>query len=168
MRELQARTGFAPRTVQVELKRLTEAGILERDVSGNRTYYRVNRQCPILPELRSIFAKTVGLADVLRRVLEPLQDRISAAFVYGSFAKGTATADSDVDLIVIGTLGFAQVVELLGIAQDELGREINPTVYPVEEARRKLASSDHFLVSVLREPKIYLIGGENELAGLAG
>jgi predicted nucleotidyltransferase len=167
LRKLEAKTGFAPRTVQLELNRLARAGILKRTDSGNRAYYRINDDCPIIPELRSIFIKTVGVADVLRRALEPHAKRIEIALIYGSFAAGAIGPDSDVDMLVVGDTGFGDVVRALQPAQDELNREVNPTVYPPEEIRRRILEKDHFVTSVMEGSKILLVGSEDELRRLA-
>lgn len=167
LRKLEAKTGFAPRTIQLELNRLTRAGILNRTDSGNRAYYRINEGCPIIPELRSIFVKTVGVADVLRRALEPDRDRILAAFIYGSFASGEISPDSDVDVMLIGDIAFGEVVTRFRDPQAELGREVNPSVFDPEEFKRRIASRDHFTTAVMQGPKIFLLGGDDELRRLA-
>ena len=124
-------------------------------------------QCPVYPELAGLMRKTSGLGDVLRAALAGLEGRIQVAFVYGSQAKHEAGPDSDVDLMVIGEVGFAEVVSALAQAQDTLGREINPTVYSAGEFRGKAASGHPFVRSVLKDPKIFLIGDADELGKLA-
>lgn len=167
LRKLEAKTGFAPRTIQLELNRLTRAGILNRTDSGNRAYYRINEGCPIIPELRSIFVKTVGVADVLRRALEPDRERVLAAFIYGSFASGEISPDSDVDVMLIGDIDFGEVVKRFRDPQAELGREVNPSVFDPEEFKRRIATRDHFTTAVMQGPKIFLLGGDDELRRLA-
>jgi len=167
LREMQARTGLAPRTVQIELSRLARAAILEKQISGNRTYYRVNERCRIVPELRSMFIKTVGVADVLRRALEPVRDEVLVAFIFGSFATGAVTSESDVDVMVIGDVSFGEVVSALKTTQEQISREINPIVFPPEEVRTRAAGEDHLLSAVLSEPKLFLIGDEDGLRELA-
>jgi predicted nucleotidyltransferase len=103
------------------------------------------------------------VADVLRTTLKGLADRIQVALIHGSVAKGTARADSDVDVLLVGAVSFAEVVAALKDAQIQLNRDVNPSVYPVKEYRRKLQEGHHFLTAVLRGPKIFLIGGEDEL-----
>jgi predicted nucleotidyltransferase len=110
--------------------------------------------------------KTTGAADVLREALAPLADRIVAAFVFGSAARGELRSDSDVDLLVVGDAPFAEVAEALAEAQERLGRDVSPTVYPVEEFRSKVSDGHHFLTSVLREPHLFIMGGADELDGL--
>ncbi len=167
LRDIVRQTGSALSTVRRELTGLSEAEIVTKIRDGNRTYYQANTNCPVYAELAGLLRKTTGLTGVLKKALETLSDKIVSAFIYGSFAKGSATADSDVDLMVVGMCTFGQVVEVLHKAQGDIGREINPTVYPVEEFKQKLAEQHHFLNSVMRDEKIFLIGDEDELARLA-
>jgi DNA-binding transcriptional ArsR family regulator len=167
LREIARRTGGAVGTVRRELKGLADCGIVTESRDGNRTYYQANTQCPIYPELAGLIRKTSGLADVLRAALVELGERIEVAFVYGSQATQKAGPGSDVDLMVIGDVGFAELVSTLAQAQNALGREINPTVYSAAEFRRKTASGHHFVQSVLKTPKIFLIGDAHEFGRLA-
>lgn len=105
--------------------------------------------------------KTAGVSDVLREALNALEDRITTAFIYGSFAKGMERADSDVDVLVVGDVPFSEVVDALASAQESLGREVNPSVYPVEEFMTKVSEGHHFVTSLARESKIFLIGDED-------
>ncbi len=163
VREVAARTGVSPRGAQVELARLAHAGVLVREVSGRQVYYEINEQCPIVGELRAILIKTAGVADVVRDRLRPLAGSILYAFIYGSFARGDQKRSSDVDVMVIGSVGFDEVVTALTPAQDTLGREVNPTVFSSEEFQRRCADRDHFITSVMRNPRLMLLGDENEL-----
>jgi predicted nucleotidyltransferase len=149
-----------------ELQRLTAAGILLREAHGRQVYYRANKACPIYTDLQGLLLKTVGLADVLRAALAPLAEKIEVAFVYGSMAKGTAQAGSDVDVMVIGAASFAEVVAALNATQDTLRREVNPSSYPPEEVRSKFLAGHHFLKAVLSEPKLFLIGDEDDFRRL--
>jgi predicted nucleotidyltransferase len=167
LREVVRRADCAVGTVRRELKGLVDCGIAVESRDGNRTYYQANSQCPVYPELAGLIRKTSGLADVLRAALAGLGEHIKVAFVYGSEARHDAGPSSDVDLMVIGEIGFADVVSALAQAQDALGREINPTVYSPEEFARKASSDHHFVRSVLKDRKIFLIGDANELGKLA-
>ena len=167
LRDIERRTGLAIGTVRRELTGLAGAEIITKSKDGNRTYYQANTDCPFFPELSGLLRKTAGLADVLSEALRSLSKKIKVAFVYGSFAANSAKAASDVDLIVIGKCTFAEVVEALMPGQAKLGREVNPSVYPVEEFQKKIAAEHHFLKTVLGEKKIFLIGDEDELARLA-
>jgi len=167
LRDIERRTGLAIGTVRRELIGLANAEIITKSKDGNRTYYRANTNCPFLPELSGLLRKTAGLADVLSEALEPLAKKIEVAFIYGSMATGSAKSQSDIDLIVIGECSFGEVVEALMPGQEKLGREVNPSVYPIEEFQKKIEAEHHFLKTVLRESKVFLIGDEDELARLA-
>ena len=119
------------------------------------------------PELKSLIMKTAGMGDALRMAVMPLAERIRVAFIYGSVARGGERRESDVDLFVVGDVTLAEVVKTLSPIQLTLNREINPTVYPVEEFRTKRAAGHHFITSVLEGAKVFLIGGEDDLARLA-
>jgi predicted nucleotidyltransferase len=150
-----------------ELVRLVRLAIVKRQVEGRQKYFQANPDCPAYAELRGLATKSFGLADVLRESLRPLADQIDAAFVYGSQASGKASASSDVDVMVIGKASFGDVVAALAAGQDRLGREVNPTVYSREEFRRKVAAKHHFVAAVSDDPKVFLVGDERVLAGLA-
>lgn len=153
--------------VQRELKELTEAGIIQRQVRGRQVYYQANSRCPIYAELRGIVLKTTGVGDVLRGHLALLADRVRVALVYGSVARGEEKEGSDIDLMVIGAASFGDVVAALGPAEKILGREINPTVYSDNEFRNKVVAKHHFVTAVLKGPKLFVIGEQRELTRLA-
>lgn len=163
-REIARRTGLPSGTLTRELTRLAQVGLLRREKRGNQLLYSAERSCPVFEELASILRKTSGVAEVLAAALAPARDRVRTAFIYGSLARGQERAGSDVDLIVIGDLGFAEAVELLHASQGTLGREINPKVYSLKQWTAKRAVPDTFLRDVLAKPKIFVIGAEDELA----
>jgi predicted nucleotidyltransferase len=155
-------------TVQRELLQLWKAGIITRTMDGIQTYYQANPECPIYGELRSLVLKTFGVAEALRAALQPLQSGIEVAFIYGSVATGSETAASDIDVMVVGSrVSLDDVVLAFAGTQRDLGREVNPSVYRSEEFCRKLAEGRHFLTSVVAGSKVFLIGDDSELAGLA-
>ena len=162
--ELARRMGVPSSSLQRELQDLTEAGILKTRRQGRMAYYQANADSPLFPELRGLFLKTAGLVDVLADVLEPLSDKLRAAFVYGSIASGNEQSDSDIDLMVLGTVSPAELALPLRHARDLLGREINPTVYSPAEFDKKRAANDHFLSHVLDNPKLFVVGNMNDLA----
>lgn len=166
-REIARRTGLPAGTVTRELTKLAEVGLLHREKRGNQQAYRANTACPVFTELASILRKTSGLADVLADALAPVAHQMQAAFVFGSVAQGRETAGSDIDLMLIGDLDFAQAVAQLYPAQQALGREINPKIFSALEFAAK-ASTEPFLRDVLAKPKIHLIGNDHDLAELAG
>jgi predicted nucleotidyltransferase len=153
-------------TVQRELKNLTDAGIITREVQGRQVYYRANEKCPLFNELKSIVRKTFGIADVIRQSLETVADKIRVAFIFGSIASGTEQRTSDIDVMVIGETTFDEVVSAISQAEETIQREINSVVYPVAEFRKKIRSNHHFLKTVLEGETIFLIGDDGELARL--
>ena len=166
LRQLVRAVGAGHGALQRELKHLTDMGLIVRTVQGNQVLYRANSQSPIFSEIKSLISKTVGIRDVIRSALASLGSEIQIAFVYGSVARQRERASSDVDLMVVGNAPFSDVVSALGPAQKALGREINPTVFPVSEFRSKLAAGNHFLRSVMKEKRLIVLGNENELAEL--
>jgi len=167
LRQLVRVAGGGTGAVQRELKTLSDSGIIRRIEMGRQVYYQANPQCPVFPELKSLIMKTAGMGDTLRVALSPMVERVKAAFIYGSMARGDENRKSDVDVFIIGDVTLAEVVEALSPAQQALNREINPTVYPVAEFRKKKISGQYFIRSVLEEKKLFLIGGEDDLARLA-
>lgn len=165
-REIARRTGLPAGTLTRELKRLASVGLLTQEKRGNQTLYSANQSSPIFSELAGILRKTSGLADVVSEALASLSDGIDVAFIFGSIARGAETAGSDVDTLIIGSVDFGGVVETLYPAQQQLSREINPKVFSVREWRGKVKDKDPFVTDVLAKPKIFLVGGERELAEL--
>lgn len=166
--EITQAVGARVSAVQRELRNLQAVGLVESRRRGNRLYYQANQQSPLFPELHGLMLKTSGLADVVQALLEPLADRISVAFVYGSVAAGTARAESDIDLCLIGELTLGDLAPRLAEARAVLGREVNPVTFQPEEWRRSLKQGDHFATTISAEPKIFLIGGEYDLGRLGG
>ena len=162
-RELARMLGLNHTAVARELRNLADAGIARRRRSGNRVYYCADERCAIYPELRGLMLKTAGLADVLRAGLAELAPRISGAYVFGSLADGSATAHSDIDLMIVGETTLAEVVGALGAAEQALGREVNATVYPVAEYQDKLALGRGFIHRVHNGKLIMLLGALDEL-----
>lgn len=166
VREIARLTGTTAGTLNKELTKLHSAGLLERERVGNQVRYSANRASPIHAELAGILRKTIGLADVLADSLAPSAPAVSAAFVFGSMARGSAAAGSDVDVMLIGALTFGDAVKLFYPAQSMVGREINPMVFSVDEWRGRLKAKDPFIREVLAQPKIFLIGNDDELEKL--
>jgi predicted nucleotidyltransferase len=166
LRQIVRMAGGGQGAIQRELKRWVEAGILTQTRKGNQLHYQANKAMPIFPELKALTLKTCGVVVPLREALAALASQIVLAFVHGSMASGTEKANSDLDLIVVGDVSFSNVVEALQGAQQRIGREINPSVYQVEEFKKKLREGHHFLNAVLAGSKIFLIGDEDELGRL--
>jgi len=167
VRQLVRAVGAGHGALQRELKYLTEMGLVLRRTQGNQVLYQANSQSPIFSEIKGLITKTVGIHDVIRSALASLGPEIQIAFVYGSVARQKERANSDVDLMILGDASFSEVVSALGPAQKALGREINPTVFPASEFRSKLAARNHFLRSVMKEKRLFVLGTENDLTKLA-
>ncbi|OGA47807.1 MAG: hypothetical protein A3G24_14475 [Betaproteobacteria bacterium RIFCSPLOWO2_12_FULL_62_13] len=166
VREIARITHKAPGTLLRELSALSEAGLLKWRRVGNQVHYQADPSCPIYEELRGILKKTSGVADVLREALAPLTPRIKVAFVYGSIASGEERTLSDVDVMIVGKVTFAEAILVFSSAEETLRREVNPHVYWPAEFRRKIAGQEPFLQRVVAGPKIYLIGNTDDLGKL--
>lgn len=163
--EMIALAGSGTGAVQRELARLAAAGLVTVSRVGNQKHYQANPEAPVYEELRGLVLKTSGLADVLRVALAPLAAQISAAFVYGSVAKRQDTAASDIDLMIVSdSLTYADLFAAVEKAAAQLGRPINPTVYPRQELARRIEQDNAFVKRVLAQPKLWLIGEDNDLA----
>ena len=150
--------------VERELARLEHSGLVAVQWIGNQKHYRANRESPIYDELHGIVLKTVGLTEPLRQSLAPYADKIKAAFVYGSVAKGSDTARSDVDLMVIGTdLTYTDLYEGLQKAEGILRRPVHPTFLSFEDWRRKVSIKDSVIAKIDVQPKLFVLGTEADL-----
>lgn len=163
VRELARLTNTSAGTLHKELSKLSDAGILQSKKVGNQQHYSANLQCPIFEELASIFRKTSGLADVIADALSSVKSQIQLAMVFGSVARGEEQANSDIDVMVIGDIGFGDVVSLLHESQATLRREINPVVYSMDSFKNRVEKSDSFIKEILNKPKLFIIGSEHEL-----
>lgn len=161
--ELLRLTGTGRGALQRELEKLVSADLVTVTPVGNQKHYQANAAAPIFAELRGIVMKTLGLADVLRTALNAVADRIELAFVFGSVAKGTDTATSDIDLMVVTeTLTYADLFEGLAAAEQVLGRKVNPTLYTSAALAEKVRTENNFVLRVLSQPKIFLIKGAED------
>lgn len=168
VRQLTNIVGEDSTNVSRELARLEKTGILVSTTEGKQKYYQANRQSPLFNELHGLIVKTAGVVDVLRSALAPAMERIKVAFIFGSIASGSERRRSDIDMMVVGRISFEDIVTLLRGAEEKLGREVNPVVYPVSEFKQKIQENHHFLKTVLEGEKIFLIGDEGELTKLVG
>lgn len=163
--ELIKTTGAGSGAVQREIARLAGSGLLSVEQAGNQKRYRANPDAPIHDELVAIVRKTFGLAMPLRDALAPLSDRVHAAFVYGSMAKGSDTAGSDIDLMIVSdTLAYPDVMAALHPLIERIGREVNPTLYTQAELHKRIDAGNSFTARVLAQPRIWLIGSDDDLA----
>lgn len=166
LREIGRLTRVPAGSLHRELRSLAETGLLVRGASGNHVRYQANRACPVYEELAGIFRKTAGLADILRDALAPLGAAVRVAFVFGSLAQGKERATSDVDVMVVGSASFSQVVEALAPTRERLHREVNPVAMSAEVFRAKYKTRDRFVSRIMREPKIFVMGDAGELGKL--
>lgn len=163
--ELRRLTGLGSASLQRELNRLATAGLVLSERVGNLRRFRANPQSPVYSELIALTRKTLGAEPLLREALQPLAPDLQAAWIYGSIAKQTDTAHSDIDVMLISNnQSLSKVLELLVPLEVQLGRKINPTSYTPEEFQRRRAEADSFVNRVLAQPVIPLIGEAPEPA----
>jgi uncharacterized protein len=164
LRAMERQAGLSHSTIRQDLQKLVKLDLVTTRRDGNRLYYRANTDHPLYPEIRRLVLKTSGLVEILKRILS--REDIKLAFIFGSLASSKERAASDVDLMVIGSVGFRTLTSKLIEASDQIGREINPHPFTVDEFRRRKGKSDHFLSNVLESPKLFIIGTENDLAAM--
>ena len=161
--ELLRLTGSGKGALQRELGRLVKAGLVTVRSVGNQKHYQANPEAPIFEELRGIAMKTFGIGDVLRSALRPLAKKIRTAFIYGSVARRADTTRSDIDLLVVSdSLGYQDLIKALQAAERGLGRKISPTLYSSVELAKKRSGKNAFVLRVLEQPKIFLIGSDRD------
>jgi predicted nucleotidyltransferase len=163
--ELRRLSGLGSASLQRELNKLAKAGLVNSERVGNLRRFKANPQSPVYNELVGLTRKLLGVEPMLREALRPLIPNLQAAWVYGSVAKGTDTARSDIDLMLIAkNLRLAKVLELLVPLEAQLGRKINPTCYTPAEFKRRRAEPDSFVNRVLAQPILELAGNAHEPA----
>lgn len=166
VRELERMTGISAGSLHRELKAMAAAGLLLREKVGNQVFYQADSRCPIYAELTAIFRKTIGLASLLSDALSGLAGKIDMAFVFGSMASGTQKSASDVDVCVVGDISMLDVVKALSPVQTTLGREINPVVMTAEKFAQQSGKRDRFVMRLRTEPKIFVLGHDDDFAKL--
>ncbi len=166
VRELARVAQTSPGSLHRDLRALADLGLLIRQDVGRQVTYQANAQSPVFSDLAGLLRKTAGLADVLREALAPLGERVQLAFVYGSMADGTDRPGSDVDVMVLGDAGFADVTLALTDTAQALGREVNPTPMSPADFARRWADGDGFARSVATGARIWIKGGEDDFAEL--
>lgn len=151
-------------TVHRELSRLLACGLVNAGLIGNQKHFQANRAAPIFEELHGIVRKTFGVVDVLRARLEPVAAAIQVAFIYGSVAKGSDHAGSDIDVMIVSEkLAYPDLLAALDLTQTPVGREVNPAIYRRVEFEKKASEEGGFLSRVLEGPKLFLIGAEHDI-----
>ena len=167
VRELERMTGVSAGSLHRELRAMAESGLLVREKVGNQVFYQANPECSIYEELAAIFRKTIGLTSLLQDALSDFGERIHAAFVFGSMASGRQSADSDLDVCVLGDVSLLEVVKALSAVRETVRREVNPVVMTTTRFSTLAAKGDRFATRVLGEPKLFVKANEDELAELA-
>jgi len=166
--ELASFAGKTPSSLQRELKALAASGILRTKRDGNRLYFQAETNSPIYEPLCQLIEQTLGVTAGLTEALQPLAGKIDIALIYGSVARSEDRALSDVDLIVVGQIGLADLSKILRPLEKRFGREFNATCYSTQEFREKLSGGNHFLNSVLKDDMTFLVGGMDELDEIVG
>jgi predicted nucleotidyltransferase len=168
MSELAVRLKKSPFSLQRELKQLVRSGILQQRREGKRIYFRAESRLLFFAELRSLIEKTTGVVPAVTEALRKLGGNVRIAFIYGSVAAGEEKALNDIDLCVIGSVGLSGLAPVLRRLEQRFRREINASTYTPREFASKLRSGDHFLSSILKRDKMFVIGDEHELERIAG
>jgi predicted nucleotidyltransferase len=162
--ELIRLAGAGTGAVHRLLTKLAATGLLRVETVGKQKFYQANERAPVYAELVGLVRKTVGLAGPLQAALAPLAGRITAAFIYGSVAKGADRAASDIDLMVIADdLDYATLTAALAAAEECLARPVNPNLMTRAEWRRKRAEADSFAARIAAQPKLFVLGAEDAL-----
>ncbi len=165
LNELRRLTGLGSASLQRELNRLATAGLVDAQAVGNQRRFQANAQSPVYAELVALTRKTLGTVPVLQDALQPLRPKLVSAWVYGSVAKQTDTAHSDIDVMLVGNdLLLSQVLAALEPAEAQLGRKINPNCYSPQEFERRRLEPDSFVNRVLSQPTLPLVGDAHEPA----
>lgn len=153
-------------SVSRELEKLSASGLLTKNQQGNQIHYQANIKNPIYTELVNIIKKTFGVTDSIRVALLPVFEKIQQAFIYGSLAKGTEHANSDIDLMLIADeLSYAELMALLTPLEVELGRSINPTLLSPQELSERIVAKQSFITRVMAQPKLWIKGGAHGSTG---
>jgi len=162
LRELEKILNFSVGNIRRELIKLESTGLFFRENKGNLVYYYLNQNHPLFKELKSIIFKTSGAPKIFQNVLEKFND-INQAFIYGSFAKGEERENSDIDLLIIGKVNEGKLIEVISKLERKLQREINYAIYEKEDFKKKKEEGNPFILDILKEKKIFLIGDKNGL-----
>jgi predicted nucleotidyltransferase len=162
MREIQRVAGCTIGPIQVELKKLLALQLVKARRNSNRLYYQANQEHPLYPDIRAMVLKTSGLGDYLKELFSG-RDDIETAFIFGSMASGEDTPASDIDLMVIGTIGLRALSTVLIDFRTRVGRELNPHVFTHEEFMKRLKVGEHFITTVISSPRMFVKGTDDDL-----
>lgn len=163
LRDLQRQSGLSIGTIQKEIAHLKELDLVTSERDGNRLYYSANADHPLFKEISGLVEKTSGIAEQIKTLLSSIKG-IECAFIFGSYAKGEEKSHSDIDVIVIGTIGLRTLSSVFKSVTEKTQREINPHIYSIKSWKEKIKKKDHFIKSVLSEKKIFLIGDEDVIS----
>ena len=162
LREIQRILGYSAGSIRRELLKFQRDNLFNTQREGNLLYYALNMEHPLFEELKAIVAKTVGIEGSLRNALSSVE-KIRIAFIYGSFAGKREKGTSDIDLMIIGNPDTSQLNEKIATLEKKLEREINPTIYALAEYKAKKKAKSGFIMDLLKNPKIMVIGKEDGL-----
>lgn len=161
--ELRRLTGLGSASLQREINRLVDAGLASSKMQGNLRQISANRQSPLFKELRELTSKVMGVAPMLQEALLPIENKIEIALIYGSVAKQSDTAESDIDVMLVGRdLTLSDILEQLLPVEEILCRKINPTFYTVQEFKKRLSDADSFVNKVLSQPTLQIFGNMDD------
>jgi predicted nucleotidyltransferase len=162
LREFVKILNISPRSVSLELKNLSDIDFLKKRISGHQHYYIANTSHILFKDLQNIFLKTVGVKDVIYKVIKLYEKNIEYCFIYGSIAEGNFSSDSDIDLMIIGDINSKMISKVVLKAGETLNREINFSIFTKKELLQRLNKNDHFISHLYLQPKIFVIGESNE------
>lgn len=161
LNELINLAGMGRGTIRRELDKLSDVGLITAKKQGNQIHYQANGHHPVFKELKSIVKKTFGVVGTIQSALADILPEVTYAFVYGSVAKGSEGAESDVDLMIVADgLSYTYVMEALATAEEQIGRTINPTIYNEHEFKKRLSSNQSFLTRVMSQEVLWIKGFE--------
>ena len=162
LRDLERVLDYSVANIRRELIKLEKDGLFDTRKRGNLQYYSLNKKYPLYDEFKSIVSKTAGIKWSLKPVLEKIKG-IKASFIYGSFAKSEEKQGSDIDVFIIGNVSENLLIDSLARVEKKYQREINYALYNFDDFVKKKRNKNPFILDVLKQPKIFLIGGENDL-----
>lgn len=166
LRQLERILDIPVGNVRRELLSLEKSGLFEREKVGNQVFYSLNKESPIFEEVKKIVSKTIGVEWSLKKALKEIEG-VKIAFVFGSFAKEREDSLSDIDLMIIGEPNEDMLLSEISELEEKLSREVNYHIFSVADWRKGLKESNSFLANILSQPKIFLIGEENELSRIS-
>ena len=171
LNEIMRLTGLGSASAQRELRRLHEAGLITSERIGNVRRFWPNKESLVYPELSGLVQKTFGLVGVLSSTLAPLRAQLQLAFVYGATAKGQDLPGSAIDVLLVAEVAevanYGDLLTRLAPAERTLRRKINPNLYALADYQRRLREGQPFLLQVLQQPKLFVIGEEANLQAIS-